>query len=167
MLRSVGTNSLAILIVGLGSALASCATRPIDNKASIDTDVIRLRVSAMSWGNRTEIWSLDRGGKGRHAHVEDIRAPLPTESEFPVPAADFDAALNDLAPLERRLGFGIPCDVMATDQDTYDVTWDRTGVSSTLSIYFGCPSPVLDELRSSLKKAHERVLQLEAGAPQP
>ena len=91
--------------------------------------------------------------------------PLHFHDAPQVPAAAFDAIRKELAPVERRLSLGIPCEVMATDGDTYEITWEREGTNSTLVVYFGCGSPVLEEIRAALGKAHGRVLQLEAGEP--
>lgn len=53
---------------------------------------------------------------------------------------------------------------MMTDQVNYDISWDHNGASSTLNIYFGCDTPLLQQFGERLSEAHDRVLQLEARA---
>ena len=92
------------------------------------------------------------------------RVSVPDE-RIPALSAEFDAIVEILKPLEQRLGRGIDCGPMMTDSVSYTIRWGSSGpVNSSLDIYFGCDTPLMNEFSERLEAAHARVLQLESAA---
>lgn len=159
LLKSLYGVSLAAGVLLIAGGCTMPTKEPVNGPS-----VTRLHVSATSWGYVIERWSLTRDGEGHHTEKQKLNETLPEESTFAVPARDFDAILEILKPLQDHLGREIECELMMTDQVSYDISWNHNGASSTLNLYFGCDTPLLQQFGDRLSEAHDRVLQLETRA---
>lgn len=112
-------------------------------------------------GRTYESWSINDSGQASHGHSLDDK-PMPKESRLDAPTAAFEAVVNDLKPVERRMLTGVACDEVIRHQSSFTVTWARRGSSTSFNVYYGCQSSGMAEIQTAIANAHKRIVELEA-----